>query len=589
VAPDLEPELEEFHQTEERLQAVIQSAPVGILEVDLASRVIRWNPAAERIFGWPPEEILGRPVPFVPPSKQAEFEDVLRTVRAGQRYPNIETYRQRKDGTLVDVEIAAAPVRDSSGKVVSHMVVFTDITKRKRQERELRASRARIVEAADTERRRLERNLHDGAQQRLVGIALLLRLAAAALGDDATDSRRTLERSSEELSLALAELRELARGLHPAILTSGGLGVALESLAGRAPVPVAITGTPPQGLPEAVEAAAYYLVAEALTNIAKYARASAAQVRVELRDGRAVIEVSDDGVGGADAGGGSGLRGLVDRVEALGGGLEVHSPLGDGTTLRAEIPCHAPADERPDAPTERTDEVFAAVRARVVERAAGPGVSSLRVVVAEDSLLLRAGVVRVLEDAGFEVVGQAGDAARLLQEVRAHRPDLVVTDIRMPPTYTDEGLQAAGLIRAELPGTGVLLLSQYAEEAYALQLLRESTAGTGYLLKDRVSEPRAFADAVRQVAGGGSVLDPELLAAMLGGRPVEALIDELSTREREVISCMSQGRSNEAIAQEMNVSERAVESHVASIFTKLALPPMGDDRRRMLAMLLSRS
>ena len=469
------------------------------------------------------------------------------------------------------------------------MVVFTDITKRKRQERELRASRARIVEAADTERRRLERNLHDGAQQRLVGIALLLRLAAAALGDDSRDSRRTLERSSEELSLALAELRELARGLHPAILTNGGLDVALRSLAGRAPVPVTITGTPPQGLPEAVEVAAYYLVAEALTNIAKYARATAAQVRVELRDGRAVIEVSDDGVGGADAGGGSGLRGLVDRVEALGGAFEVHSPLGDGTTLRAEIPCHASADERPDAPTERTDEVFAAVKARVVERAADPGVTPLRVVVAEDSLLLRAGVVRVLEDAGFEVVGQAGDADGLLQEVRAHRPDLVVTDIRMPPTYTDEGLQAAGLIRAELPGTGVLLLSQYAEEAYALQLLRESAAGTGYLLKDRVSEPRAFADAVRQVGGGGSVLDPELLAAMLGGRPAEALIDQLSAREREVISRMSEGRSNEALARELDLSERAVEAHVASIFTKLALPPMGDDRRRMLAMLLSRS
>jgi PAS domain S-box-containing protein len=156
VAGDLNPGREELHQTEERLEAVIRSAPVGILEVDLDSRVIRWNPAAERIFGWAAGEILGRPVPIVPPAKRAEFLEVLATVRSGLPYPITETYRQRKDGSLVDVEIAAGPVRDTSGQVVSHMVVFTDITRRKLQERELRASRARIVEAADTERRRLE-------------------------------------------------------------------------------------------------------------------------------------------------------------------------------------------------------------------------------------------------------------------------------------------------------------------------------------------------------------------------------------------------------------------------------------------------
>jgi DNA-binding NarL/FixJ family response regulator len=156
----------------------------------------------------------------------------------------------------------------------------------------------------------------------------------------------------------------------------------------------------------------------------------------------------------------------------------------------------------------------------VVARSGG-GEVPLRVVVAEDALLVRAGVVRVLEDASFEVVGQAGDAEALLREVRARRPDVAVTDIRMPPTYTDEGLQAARLIRAELPGTGVLLLSQYAEEPYALELLGDRPAGVGYLLKDRVSEPHAFVDAVRQVGRGGSVIDPEVIAAV-GGRPADA-------------------------------------------------------------------
>jgi PAS domain S-box-containing protein len=339
VTPTTQPGLEELHQTEERLQAVIESAPVGILEVDLDARVIRWNSAAEGIFGWPREEIVGRVVPFVPAAKRAEFEQVLSTVRAGRVFPSLETYRQRKDGTLVDVEIAAAPVRDSAGKVVSHMVVFTDITKRKCQERELRASRARIVEVGDAERRRLERNLHDGAQQRLVSISLLLGLASAQADHDPAGTRRQLGCIREELALALAELRELARGLHPAILTDRGLAAALESLAGRAPVPVTITAALSEELPGAIEAAAYYVVAEALTNVAKYACASGAQIDVAIADGRVVIEVSDDGVGGANVGEGSGLRGLADRVEALGGRLDVRSPRGEGTLLRAEIPC----------------------------------------------------------------------------------------------------------------------------------------------------------------------------------------------------------------------------------------------------------
>jgi PAS domain S-box-containing protein len=342
VARTIEPEFEELHQTEERLRAVIDSAPVGILEVDLQSRVIRWNSAAERIFGWSREEIVGRPVPIVPPAKRAEFENVLATVRSGRVFPNVETYRQRKDGTLVDVEIAAAPVRDSGGRVVSHMVVFTDISKRKRQQRELRASRARIVEAGDAERRRLERNLHDGAQQRLVSVSLLLRLAASRLDSDPASARRELERIGEELASALAELRELARGLHPSILTDRGLAVALESLAGRAPVPVAITTALSQDPPEAIEAAAYYVVAESLTNVAKYARASQAHIDVATENDCVVIEVADDGVGGAHVGEGSGLRGLADRVEALGGQLDIHSPTGDGTRVHAEIPLGGP-------------------------------------------------------------------------------------------------------------------------------------------------------------------------------------------------------------------------------------------------------
>jgi signal transduction histidine kinase len=198
---------------------------------------------------------------------------------------------------------------------------------------ELGASRARIVQAGDEERRRLERNLHDGAQQRLVSLALMLRLAARRHPDD-----DDLARAGEELAHALQELRELARGIHPAVLTERGLEPALRALADRAPVPVELSYAPTDRLPGPVEAAAYYVVSEALTNVAKYADASVVRVRVDRSDGAALIEVADDGAGGADPSGGSGLRGLADRVEALGGRLTVESPVGEGTTLRAALP-----------------------------------------------------------------------------------------------------------------------------------------------------------------------------------------------------------------------------------------------------------
>jgi signal transduction histidine kinase len=203
---------------------------------------------------------------------------------------------------------------------------------------ELRTSRARIVEAGTHERRRLERNLHDGAQQRLVALSLTLRLAQGKVHKDPEKADELLSAAQQELTLALGELRELARGIHPAVLSDRGLGAALEALAGRAPVAVDLAELPGDRLPEAIEAAAYFVVAEALTNVVKYAHASQATVRVTRRNGHAVVEVADDGVGGADPDRGSGLRGLADRVSALDGRMSLDSPAGLGTRLRAEIP-----------------------------------------------------------------------------------------------------------------------------------------------------------------------------------------------------------------------------------------------------------
>jgi PAS domain S-box-containing protein len=468
-----EPELGDIRQSEERLHAVIESAPLAIVEFDLESHVIGWNPAAERIFGWTREEMLGRAdLPHVPNSKQDESRRLDAIVSEGRAFSDFETVRYRKDGTPVDVAIAAAPVHDESGQVVSNIFIYSDISERKLQEaslaetqelghigswdwdmtsdrvrwsdelyrllgrepgeevsyelylssvhpddldlvvetieaadddyspfafehrvllpggrvrwilsrgravtdesgrpirmlgtaqditerklqeaelqrlnaelharlEDLAASRARIVKAGDVERRRLERNLHDGAQQRLVALSVSLRLALDRLDDDPGRTGELLAGAMNELTCAVEELQELARGLHPAVLTERGLGAAVESLVRRVPVPVEIVETPPERLPEPIEAAAYYLIAEALTNVVKHAQASTARVRVMQTADCVLVEVSDDGVGGADAAIGSGLRGLADRVETLGGSLELRSIPRDGTTLRAEFP-----------------------------------------------------------------------------------------------------------------------------------------------------------------------------------------------------------------------------------------------------------
>lgn len=212
----------------------------------------------------------------------------------------------------------------------------------------------------------------------------------------------------------------------------------------------------------------------------------------------------------------------------------------------------------------------------------------MRVVVADDSVLLREGIVRLLTEAGMDVVGQAGDAEDLLRKVGAHKPDVAIVDIKMPPTHTDEGLRAAAEIRERQPEVGVLVLSQYVEEGYALELLSGADAagaGTGYLLKDRVGDIDRFVESVRRVGEGGSALDPEVVAQLLGRRRQADPLEPLSPREREVLALMAEGRSNHGIAQQLVVTDRAVEKHVTSIFGKLNLPAAPDDHRRVLAVL----
>jgi PAS domain S-box-containing protein len=345
----------EFERQRNITVAIVEGIPTLLLIVDEHGVLVRDGHAANRAFferlGWTEQELAG--LSFVDHIELDDTEEArvrIAAAASGGRPEEIETRWACADGTSVVVAWTAAGIQDPSdaGRTLV-LLAGTDVTERITYERELRASRARLVEAGDSERRRLERNLHDGAQQRLASLSLTIRLARGKLRADPAAADELLERASGELAHALEELRELARGIHPAVLTERGLGAALESLAVRMPLPVELR-IPEDRLPAAVEAAAYYVAAEALANVVKYSQASSVTVSADHLDDMVVVEVVDDGVGGADPSTGTGLSGLRDRVGALDGRLSVESPEGGGTRVVAEIPlAPAPAEPQPAA------------------------------------------------------------------------------------------------------------------------------------------------------------------------------------------------------------------------------------------------
>jgi PAS domain S-box-containing protein len=319
---------------------VVDSTPSLLCLVTPGGFIVRFNHSLFQLSGRSDDDLTKGEafwdVFIAPEEREAVRRRLLEVAEEGGRGEYESTWIA-VDGERHTVAWSTTPLRDDKGHP-RLLICGVDITERKNYEVELRRSRARLVEASDVERRRLERNLHDGAQQRLVSLSLALRLAQARLGDDPGAAERLLAQATEELSQALEELRELARGIHPAILSDRGLGPALEALVAKSPLVIDMKLVE-ERLPEPVEAAAYYVVSEALANVAKYAEASSVAVSIARVNGRAVVEIADDGIGGADPTRGSGLRGLVDRVEALDGDLQVESPPGSGTRIRAVIPC----------------------------------------------------------------------------------------------------------------------------------------------------------------------------------------------------------------------------------------------------------
>jgi PAS domain S-box-containing protein len=329
----------ELRVQNEFLFAVVNTAPSLLVTVGTDARIRQLNPATLLASGYDDEEsVKGQYFwdVFLDPDEREAMKVRFAAAapdHAAAEYENTFTNRR---GRRLSVIWRGAPVHDDTGAVESIVAAGLDVTEHRRQEEEIRASRGRIVAAGDNERRRLERNLHDGAQQRLVSLSLSLRLAQAKLESDPDAVAGILAGASEELTFALEELRELARGIHPAVLTDRGLDAALEGLAARAPLPVELDRVG-RRLPGPIEAAAYYVVSESLANVVKHAGASSVSVALDASNGRFMIGVTDDGVGGADPEG-SGLRGLADRVEALDGRLVLASRPGEGTSVMAELP-----------------------------------------------------------------------------------------------------------------------------------------------------------------------------------------------------------------------------------------------------------
>lgn len=455
----------------------------------------------------------------------------------------------------------------------THLVASSIATVRTRNE--LIASRARIVSASDEARRRIERDLHDGIQQRVVSLSLDLQSARRRL-TMSSDTAAQLDAVGHGLDQLITEIQAFSQGLHPGLLTRSGLPAALHAMARRSPLPVDLEVTVGR-LPTPVETAIYYAVCEGLANTTKHAGPASISIGVSCDGDVLHATIADDGCGGATLGGGSGLIGLVDRIEALGGRLTVLSPPGVGTRIDIALGLE------PVAATELAvqPETNKSIRSPQPTTDAARGCS---VVVADDDVLLREGISHVLADAGFAVLGQAGDARTLLELIRSARPDLAVVDVRMPPTNTREGIEAARMIRAEFPDVGILLLSAHIELETAIGLLSDGHR-FGYLLKSRVAHISDLLDALERITAGDTVIDPALVGELFGRQARRDPLAPLTAREREVLTLIAEGRSNAGIAHRMWITEGAVEKHVRSILAKLDLPSGSEDHRRVLAVL----
>jgi PAS domain S-box-containing protein len=556
----------ELGETTDTLFRAVAAVADALYVVDSDGRIAFLNPAALTILGYTDErELLGRPshatIHYLRPDGSPFPEEecpLLRPLRSGTTVRIERDWFVREDGSSVPVAYSSAPVELHDGR--GAVVAFRDLSEQLRLG-EVEASRARIARAAYAARRTIQRDLHDGAQQQFVSVALQLANARDLIADQSTEAGRLVATALADLENAIEELRRLAHGIHPAELSESGLEAALSTLAQRSPVPVTVSINNAGRMAPEIESAAYFIATEATTNAVKHARANHIGISVACARNELCVTVTDDGAGGASLRDTSGLQGLRDRAEAIGGDLTIDSPGGGPTSLIARLPLFR------------------------IRRTASLADTHLRVVLADDAAVVRQGLAELLGRSGIEVVAQVGDAPALLQAVERHSPDIAVVDIHMPPTQTQEGVRAAIDIRRRFPGVGILLLSSYVEPKETIGLFTAAAAsGIGYLLKDSVINVDQLLDALERISEGEIVLDPKLVVDLLRRGEQPEPLEALTPREREVLALMAEGRSNAGIARTLWLAEGTVEKHVRHIFMHLGLPDAPDDHRRVLAV-----
>jgi PAS domain S-box-containing protein len=556
----------ELAATTDTLFRAVAAVADALYVIDSVGRIAFLNPAALRILGYADEhELLGKPshatIHYLRPDGSPFPEEecpLLRPVLSGTTVRIERDWFVRKDGSSVAVGYSSAPVELDGGR--GAVVAFRDLSERIRLG-EVEESRARIARAAYAARRTIQRDLHDGAQQQFVSVALQLEHAQGLIDERSPRASRLVAAAQADLRDAIEELRLLAQGIHPIELSERGLDAALRTLAERSAASISVAVERFGRLAPEIESAAYFITAEAIANAVKHASASHIDIELTSTRDELRLTVTDDGAGGASFIEGTGLQGLRDRAEAIGGKLAVDSPVGGPTVLTADLPFF---------------------RAR---HHAGSAEGSLRVVIADDAAMIRHALVELLGRRGIEVVAQVGDASALMEEVERLSPDIAIVDIHMPPTQTQEGVQAAIEIRRRFPGVGILLLSSYVESKEVIKLFAAAASGVGYLLKDSVADIDQLLDALERINEGGIVLDPRLVVDLVGRTLRPDPLEDLTPREREVLELMAEGRSNAAIADTLWVTEGAVEKHVRQIFSKLRIPAAPDTHRRVLAVL----
>lgn len=468
----------------------------------------------------------------------ASVEQTVISIRAGSRFPLALLVADRAlDSEAVLFGDAVSAPKEP---VVKAWLQARDRAYQEQQH----ALQRRLEEERWNERRRLGRDLHDGVQQHLYALGTCLAVAREQACDHPVGV--TIEGACRQLTDLLPSFRAMIHGLAPPELAQYGLGPALHALIEQQTIPTEAHITRERA-PVAIEYIAYLIVCEAMTNVTKHAGAGRIVLTTELRENNLMIEVADDGKGGADVSRGTGIAGLRDRARSVGGHLEVHSPRRRGDHTDSE--------------------------------------DSMRVAVADDNRLFREGLVLLLEKIGVNVIAQAADGEGIIRVVEEDVPDVVILDIVMPPGDRG-GLAAAECLHEKHPDAGLLLLSGYDSTQFALRLFAcDGAGGRGYLIKDRVTSPRTLRDTLRSIDSGAMSVDPEIAKRLINPKSHKSPLDDLSTREVEVLELVAQGCSNKDIAERLRLSPKTVDRHVSNICNKFDIPDSEEKTRRSLILL----